>query len=437
MRGLKRKPTSEQRANIVNQIGTDRNNEMVFDSTISKNDIVDTVVHIPFPEQRTMQSSGISTVFVKQVVLQDQPNEEMIIFIIQHAIQTPSGDNAQPWKFVWSNNTLVILHSEETGRHTLNRANHASMIALGSVLESIRISSTRFGFKTKVKYLFQHSKALSAWAEVTFSQQRLIPDLMLDMISLRSTDRREFIGGRIDLKLRQQLAVLQQEFTNCKIHIRSKPSKKFMNYFLKAEEYLWKNKNIVKDLCHLLRLTKTEDTNAVDGMSWKNININKFESFAFRLIRRFPVLPRLMWSFGFGFQVKQLAKKSIESSAALICFSIQSVTPEALAELGQAAYRTWLILNSNKFGVQPLSFSSSSIADLVSGALTTNQAEVSFFSNGKNILQKTFSMQANDIPVWMFRTGLSGPLPAEMRTKRKSVANLLVSPDYLKLGPDC
>ena len=62
--------------------------------------------------------------------------------IVQAAAQAPSGDNCQPWRFVWDGKTLTIGHDEERARHGFNRVNHASCLSLGCVLESIHIAAS-------------------------------------------------------------------------------------------------------------------------------------------------------------------------------------------------------------------------------------------------------------------------------------------------------
>jgi hypothetical protein len=84
-----------------------------------------------------------------------QPTTDTIEALIDKAIRSPSGDNAQPWNFQWNGERLLVLHSEMKALHTLNRKNHASMIALGAMLEALRLSATILGLDMKTKLLFE------------------------------------------------------------------------------------------------------------------------------------------------------------------------------------------------------------------------------------------------------------------------------------------
>ncbi|MBN8538170.1 MAG: hypothetical protein J0M15_14045 [Deltaproteobacteria bacterium] len=292
------------------------------------------------------------------------------------------------------------------------------------------MSATSRGFAINTKYIFETGQTLSAWAEVRFVACQVTADPLADFITQRRTDRRIYQGGELDEVIRQKLSEIEDEFPGCKIRIQATRSQTFMQYFLKTEELLWKNSKIVRDLCKWLRLTKRE-AQSRDGMTAQSIGLNRIESLIFRLIRKMPILPRLLWSLGFGFKIRSNAEKAIESSAALLCFVSRSMDPVSLCRLGQCAYRAWLILNSHGFGVQPLSFSSSSVADQRSGAMIgqSNLEEQKVFTDGKKVLNDYFNLTDDDYPVWMFRTGLS-PQTADMPVPRLSVQDVLLAKDF-------
>jgi hypothetical protein len=287
-------------------------------------------------ENQTLKLASLKTL---------QVSGEAIDTIIADAIRSPSGDNAQPWRFHWDGERLLVLHAEQLAEHSLNRQNHASMIALGAMLEALRLSASKQNLAIQTQLLFEEKAMLSAWAEVRFSESNQTTDPLASMILSRSTDRRAYQGGNLN-HLMEEIETIEAEFEGCKIRIQHKTSQDFLNYFLKTEEILWKNSKIVKDLGKWLRLSKKEVSSNSDGMSWKNIGISAIEALAFRLIRKFPKLPGLLWSFGFGLRIKQEGKKAIESSAALICFTVSTVEPKTLCKVGEMAFRTWLLLNA-------------------------------------------------------------------------------------------
>lgn len=367
----------------------------------------------------------------KSVKTSMMPTQSLIELMIQDAVKGPSGDNAQPWKFHWNGQRLLVLHAEKLAEHSLNRHNHASMIACGALLEALRISATRFGLHTQVKLSLKNNGALASWAEVEFLASDLDVSPLASQIGKRTTDRRVYKGGNISAELAAQIKQIESEFPGCHVRFQSQQTQSFMSYFIKTEKLLWKNKKIVADLTKWMRLSEKEICNSQDGMSWRNMGMNATEAGLFRLIRRFPLIPSLLWSLGFGAKIKLMGKQAIQSSAALVCFSVDNLSADSFCKLGQMAYRTWLLLNANGFGVQPLSYSSSSVADVESGELLSfSKDEYETFKKGKAIVQENFGMESNEIPVWTFRTGLSTVLPKENQTSRRPVSSFMLSTNF-------
>ncbi len=355
--------------------------------------------------------------------------ERQIEDIITVALKAPSGDNCQPWKFQIEGQKLFVFHDEARATHQLNRKNHASFMALGSLLEAMQIAASVHHLKTETKLIFEQHGSLSLWAEVSFLLSNQIIDPLVETISIRCTDRRLYKKGDLDAQLIQQLMDLNKRYPGCALHLKKDSSHQFINYLLGSEKFLWTNKRIVKDLFQWIRFSENEVKSKSDGMSLLNIGVNIAEAFLLRFIRKFPQLPRMLWPLGFKQKITTDLRKSIESSAGLICFSVNEVSPVSLCHTGRMAYRVWLLLNSHSFGVQPLSFSSTSLGDLVSGAFHSDasEEEIQHFSEGLKIVRDNFDLKSDEIPVWIFRTGLSKPLPNDHRTPRLPLHEILIN----------
>ncbi len=366
-------------------------------------------------------------------------DNQVIRKIVEKALTAPSGDNCQPWSFEWDGRSLRIFHFELRARHSMNRKNHASMLAFGTLLETIKIAANGHNLTVEESLDFQSKNSNNEWARLSFKStgkstgkvkvskagENNPYDPLFDVLSLRSTDRRLFEGGDLNVPVFQEIRALASLQSNVGIHIQGSQRPEFLNYVANSEKYLWKNKNIVKDLTQWLRLTAKEATLA-DGMSWKNLAVTLADSMMLRLLRCFPGMARVLWSFGLGQKMKSLAKSSIKSSAGLICVTIRNTDEKSFCEAGRLAYRTWLMLNADGYGVQPMSFVSSTIADMLSGAFDqASSEEKEHFQKGLAIIRENFNLKDDEIPVWMFRTGVSTLLPEESRTRRLSVDQVL------------
>jgi nitroreductase len=75
---------------------------------------------------------------------------ETILKILNLARWAPSGDNTQPWRFEVVSDSHIAIHGFDTREHVLyDFDGHASHMAHGALLETLRLAATRFGLKAE------------------------------------------------------------------------------------------------------------------------------------------------------------------------------------------------------------------------------------------------------------------------------------------------
>lgn len=75
-------------------------------------------------------------------------SRETIQKILDLARWAPSGDNTQPWRFEVVSDFHIAIHGFDTRNHVLyDFDGHASHMAHGALLETLRLAATRFQFK--------------------------------------------------------------------------------------------------------------------------------------------------------------------------------------------------------------------------------------------------------------------------------------------------
>lgn len=111
--------------------------------------------------------------------------------VLQLARWAPSGDNTQPWRFEIRDAHHVVVHGFDTREHCVyDLEGHASQIALGALLETMRIAASAEGLSTSV-----NRRADTPVTQPTFDVT-LLPDAavgedpLLPYIRARSTQRR-------------------------------------------------------------------------------------------------------------------------------------------------------------------------------------------------------------------------------------------------------
>ena len=112
-------------------------------------------------------------------------------YLLQAAIQAPSGDNAQPWRFRLTGNDIHVFLNPETDVSFFNVRQIASIIACGAALENIRIAAASMGLVSSVQILPEGAQEnLMATARIQPGEQA--PDPLARHIWTRCTNRRPY-----------------------------------------------------------------------------------------------------------------------------------------------------------------------------------------------------------------------------------------------------
>lgn len=354
----------------------------------------------------------------------------MEIWNLVHKARTaPSGDNSQPWRFCWNGEVLKILLDDGLARHALNNRNHASWLSLGCLLELIKIAGTERGLEFRADLnLKDGPTGVREVARLRFDRTGVATDPLAAVVESRCTDRRPFRRAPVPESLLKELADLDLVYPSVRLRFRPEPSKEFLGYAVKSDEFLWKNPHVMTDFLHWTRLSRAESEARADGLPWQNLGIGRLDLLAMRLIRKNPMWVPRLWELSFRKKVNAVSRRLLTRCSGLLCIAIeQPCSPERIVEAGRLAYRAWLTLHAAGFGVQPHSLSSLVAFDVAIGAKPPGTSETfeRHFQTGADLLRREFGFEANALPVWAFRSGPVRPLPRSARARRRPVDELL------------
>jgi nitroreductase len=356
------------------------------------------------------------------------PSPAQIRRIVAAGSRGPSGENCQPWRFRWSGGQLSVSHDRVRAAHNLDANYHSSYLTLGCLLEAIQIEASAEGFNVSVALSLpcRSEPEPPAWARVRFAPRGGRPDELAEALSKRCTDRRLYRGGSLEDPVFAEIVRDSRERTDCGLRIQNRFSQELLGYLKEAETYVWRHEAAHQDLMRWIRFGRDEARSAPDGLPWPSLAIGLLQSRVLRLCRSFSI-QRLLNGPIFLRQIRRLSQRQVTSSAALLCVTVTSTDPEQLVEAGRLGFRAWLRLNQNGYGVQPMTIASCSVYNSVTGALPPDALPefVKLFRNGLSVLRRAFGFDEPDIPVWMFRTGLSPVLPQAARTRRLDLAQIL------------
>lgn len=134
-------------------------------------------------------------------------SRDPIIEILDLARWTPSGDNTQPWRFEVLAEDRIAIHGFDTRDHVLyDFEGHASHMAHGALLETLRIAALEFGYSTKWSITSRLGDRNPVYEVLFASSSKLESDPLAPFIKSRVVQRR--VMQTIPLNEMQRAALL-------------------------------------------------------------------------------------------------------------------------------------------------------------------------------------------------------------------------------------
>jgi hypothetical protein len=347
--------------------------------------------------------------------------------VVALAARAPSGDNTQPWTFAWDGRVLTIVFDPGKAHHVLDAGFSGVKISLGCVVESIAVAASEHGFAIGCEYLNLPEENRGAAARVSFIQDGRRTDPLLKAVEKRSTDRRQYKKGPLPSDELTQVWKHFECAANVHVHFVESPAPDLFEYVVAAEGLVTLHPRIFPDTLPWIRLSENEITRTEDGMPWRGAGINVFQYPVVRFVRAVPSAFSWVSRAGMGRTYAARVKQLLRSSAGLFCISTRNRGPFALMEAGRLAMRLWLRLTQLGYGVHPLTLSSLLLYNAKIGVLDPDSVRLfgRRYAEGESILRTAFSIPDDNLPVWMFRTGRSSPLPARWFTRRRTLESTL------------
>jgi Nitroreductase family len=133
-------------------------------------------------------------------------NRDTLLKILDSARWAPSGDNTQPWRFELVSDCHIAVHGHDTRRHVVyDFDGHASHIAHGALLETLRLAASRFGLRTEWR-LRQDCTDTAPIYDVRLEPQACPPNPLASFIEQRAVQRRAMRASPLPDTARQMMA---------------------------------------------------------------------------------------------------------------------------------------------------------------------------------------------------------------------------------------
>ncbi len=281
-------------------------------------------------------------------------NEE-ISKILAEAINAPSGDNSQPWKFEVNKDQIYLYNIPERDVSMYNYKQRGSLVAHGALLENISIVASKLGYKTKID-LFPKKNDTNCTALITLEKSDSVKeDSLSEFIKDRSTNRRLYRREPLEARQRSEILITAEEIEGVDIvFVDDDERKDHLGEIISLNEKLiLENKYIHDLLFSTLIWTEEEERKKKMGMYAKTLELKPPQMAVFKLLKNW-IFARLMTKLGFPKILQKESSNLYSSCAAIGAILINNDSKENFIATGRLLEKIWLKAVKMNLSLQPI-----------------------------------------------------------------------------------
>lgn len=226
------------------------------------------------------------------------------------------------------------------------------MVAIGALIENIKISATSFHYECDIKIEDDFSKGLIA--KCVFRENFTIElDPLFKYIKERQTNRKPYRVDKINKAIINELND-SNNFSDIHLEIETNRDNihKLANLCSNNEQIVLENKRLHDFLFDHITWTEKED-NIKKGFYIKTLELEGPQIIAFKLLRSWGI-NKILNKIGISKFVANDNAKLYKQSSAILSFTVNKIDRISFLKTGMTSQRIWLILTKYSIYMQPL-----------------------------------------------------------------------------------
>lgn len=341
--------------------------------------------------------------------------------ILAKAVQAPSGDNAQPWRFEAGGDAINVYNIPGKDYSPYNFRERGSYFADGALIENIIIAASALGYAVEQK-LVSGAGDENLVARLTLSQNKISADALFASIEKRTTNRKPYSKRPLRPEHKSQILGAFESAGFGELRILEEPVqiKKFAELVSLSDQLIFEEKSIHDAIFNSIRWTK-EAEEEKRGMYIKTLELPPPARILFKMLKNWPTLAFLN-HLGISRLIASQSAKGYASSSAIGIITMPDDANESYVKAGRAFERLWLTAARLDVSLQPvtaLAYLAERVAAGDAAELSQNHAEK--IITAKNRILGLFG-EPSGVIAMMFRMGYAN---APSARSRKSEANII------------
>lgn len=350
----------------------------------------------------------------------DAAYKEKITKICTAAAAAPSGDNSQPWRFVFRAPDMLEFHAiPEKDNALLNVDESGTLIALGAAIQNAELEAKVLGFNPEIRY----SKEGTLIATFTLHKEGDCSEVerrLQQAITLRHSNRKAYKKTPLALDDRQSLFNSVGKLISVSFSLveDQKPMGIISRALTTMEEIALKNKSIHKLFFESIFWSKERNIEGKSGLYIKTLELPPPAQVLFKVLRYWPVASFLA-RIGFPKMVAETNAKQNASASAFGVIAVNRFDRTSYIEAGRLLERVWLATAARGMSFQI-------VTGLLFLARAMEHETSSIFSIGERAsVREAYArirenLKGSSEPLLMFRVGYAAA-PSALSFRREPI----------------
>ncbi len=343
--------------------------------------------------------------------------------IVNAAVLAPSGDNCQPWHFIWDGEKIGIKFLPIQAEAFLDTQNVASWMALGATLTNMHIAAQEIGFKLELE-LFPTHTGENMVALLRLQPIQSLNHPLYSFLKHRCTNRRPYLSSPLPPKVRSELIHTANTIPGVSLDLIE--DKSAVAHIAKStalfDRQFFRNKQIHDCLYRRIRWTPEESNKTRDGLPLGSLELNSFDSWGLRWAGPWA-RAQLITKLGFSGHGARRAESVYRRSAAMGLLTIDGIEAEDFVLGGMVFQRLWLTVTQRGLSLQPVTGMMYLDLKYRFDRAALSKQEIVQIEKTRREIQLTFPNFVAKTPVMMFRLGTAEAPTA--RALRRPVSDML------------
>lgn len=342
--------------------------------------------------------------------------KDVIQKILELAVNAPSGNNSQPWKFEVRGNKIHILNISDSDATTYNFDQKGSYIAHGALIENISIIAGKYGYEIRVE-LFPDKNNPNIIAVISLEKGAVKDDPLFDYITDRATNRRAYKKIPLKPEHRSDILKTKEEVIGGGEIVLIEDLKEIETLaesLALHERLIFENKMIHNIVFSSILWSEKENEEKRKGLYIKT----KFPDMPSFLLPIMKVFGK--WSvvgflnkIGFPEKIHKQSAASCVSSSALCSIVVDNEENESYVKGGRLLQRIWLKATKLGLSIQPMTGIPYLARRIASGnAEGFSPEQVNLIRQADGIIDKGFNKNKKTI-IMIFRLGYDEKKPVK------------------------